>query len=77
MFGVQEETQEGEEGDTNEGEEDDQDKLKPYKTDLEYLEDHIQLIAYKLKNKGLEKLMEMEVNFIELCCLFDDYSNLD
>ena len=65
MFGVQEETQEGEEGDTNEGEEDDQDKLKPYKTDLEYLEDHIQLIICQLKAKGIDRLMEMEVSFME------------
>lgn len=37
------------------------DKLKPYKTDLEYLDDHFQLISYKLKVTNMDRRMEMEV----------------
>ena len=37
------------------------DKLKPYKTDLEYLDDHFRLIAYKLKAKSMDNRMEHEV----------------
>jgi len=43
------------------GEDIDQDKLKPYKTDLEYLDDHFQLILYIMKVKGMGQRMELEV----------------
>lgn len=43
------------------GAEDESDKLKPYKKDLEYLDDHFQLISYKLKAKSMDTRMEMEV----------------
>ena len=36
------------------------DKLKPYKKDLEYLDDHFQLIALKLKVKVMDSRIEME-----------------
>eukprot|EP00800_Vazella_pourtalesii_P010699 TRINITY_DN2610_c0_g4_i1.p1 TRINITY_DN2610_c0_g4~~TRINITY_DN2610_c0_g4_i1.p1 ORF type:complete len:970 (-),score=246.43 TRINITY_DN2610_c0_g4_i1:85-2994(-) len=38
----------------------DTDKLTPYKTDLEYLDDYFQLISLMLKVKGLEKRIEQE-----------------
>ncbi|XP_019854420.1 PREDICTED: uncharacterized protein LOC105313451 [Amphimedon queenslandica] len=38
----------------------DSDKLSPYKNDLEYLDDHFQLIYQKLKVNSMEKRMEME-----------------
>lgn len=41
--------------------EEDADKLKPYKTDLEYLDDNFQLIMHKLKVKGMDQRMEQEV----------------
>ena len=40
---------------------DDPDKLKPYKKDLEYLDDHFKLITFKLKVKGMDTRIEMEV----------------
>ena len=46
------------------------DQLKPYKTDLEYLDDHFQLISYKLKVKSMEKMMELDVCMENNgCCL--------
>ena len=42
--------------------EDDPDKLKPYKKDLEYLDDHFKLITLKLKVKGVDSRIEMEVS---------------
>ena len=47
-------------------EDEESDRLKPYKKDLEYLDDHFQLIAYKLKAKSMDKRMEQEV-FYSLC----------
>lgn len=41
--------------------EEDSDKLKPYKKDLEYLDDHFQLVHYKLKVRSMDNRMEMEV----------------
>ena len=41
--------------------EDDPDKLKPYRKDLEYLDDHFKLITFKLKVKGMDSRIEMEV----------------
>lgn len=49
------------EGLEDENLEEDADKLKPYKTDLEYLDDYFQLIQYKLKVKSMDNRMEMEV----------------
>ena len=47
------------------GEENDSagDKLKPYKKDLDYLDDHFQLIALKLKVKGMDSRIEMEAQY--------------
>ena len=42
--------------------EDDPDKLKPYKKDLDYLDDHFKLITLKLKVKGMDSRIEMEVS---------------
>ena len=44
------------------GAEEDPDKLKPYKKDLEYLDDHFQLVAFRLKVKGMDSRIEMEVS---------------
>ena len=41
------------------------DKLTPYKTDLEYLDDSFQLISLMLKVKGLEKRIEQEAIYDE------------
>ena len=43
------------------------DKLKPYKKDLEYLDDHFQLISYKVKIKLMDMKMEMEVCIATMC----------
>ncbi|KAI6657958.1 hypothetical protein LOD99_15675 [Oopsacas minuta] len=43
----------------------DTDKLTPYKTDLEYLDDNFQLISLMLKIKGLEKRIEQEALYDE------------
>ena len=39
------------------------DTLKPYKKDLEYLDDHFQLIVTKLKVKGMDARIEMEEHY--------------
>ncbi|KAL5457433.1 hypothetical protein EMCRGX_G034692 [Ephydatia muelleri] len=39
------------------------DKLTPYKTDLEYLDDHFQLIAQKIRVKSMESTMEMDAQY--------------
>ena len=54
------EDDEGEREDTYEAE-DDPDQLKPYKTDLEYLDDHFQLAILKIKVKAVDIRLEMEV----------------
>ena len=42
--------------------EDDPGKLKPYKTDLEYLDDHFKYIMLMIKIKSVDNRMEMEVS---------------
>ena len=37
------------------------DTLKPYKTDFEYLNDHFQLIVYKMKVRAIERRIEDDV----------------
>ncbi len=44
-------------------EDEDTDKLKPYKKDLDYLDDHFQLIGFKLKVKGMDTRIEMEEQY--------------
>eukprot|EP00731_Ephydatia_muelleri_P032086 Em0023g593a len=39
------------------------DKLTPYKTDLEYLDDHFQLIAQRIKVKSMESMMERDAQY--------------
>ena len=48
-------------------EEEDPDKLKPYKTDLEYLDDHFQLINFKIRVKSMDQRMELEVSQLRYC----------
>lgn len=55
------ETLEPEEEETQE--DTDPDKLKPYKKDLEYLDDHFQYVCYVMKVKQYEVRMEMEAQY--------------
>ena len=43
--------------------------LKPYKKDLEYLDDHFQLIQHKLKVRSVDSRMEEEVTMKQYASL--------